>query len=475
MNKHIRILNNIIFNFVLINTVFFITRLPFFLYFPYPLLGNDSLKYIQAMEMISNNDFTVFGKLPIGYPLFLYLCSLINGKLIFVVIIQMLLTAFTFNLFLKTVIRYFRNYVFVFSILIAVVLIDQRVLQHDFTILTESLYRNLIVIVFILFIRITKKVNKLNLIIFAFLITFISLIRTNGLIIYAFVLYLFYVAYKNKSKRIYILVYMITPFIFFNICWASLNYYKNDIFFIGDAYRVKDRIERISENRSQNNNNLEYFTQIERTYFKSDKQKLPWIRTYLYLSYLSKNQASAFFTKYRYSYLEKMYDDKLFNNLPEENWDQFFNNHKFPLSNAKREIMTSGNIPSKTKTKEALLLLKSPEESNFLLIVNHILYLIHSFIIRNIFICILLLFWPILLLFFKSYNIKTIWIIFSYGLFLMNIFVISFMHGRYIARYVAPYDILLYLFFGFFFYVLHQNYLEKRNRKHCSNNNNNIN
>ena len=253
--RHIKVNSKLYIAFAIILFAFLFSRLPYFLWMPIPCFEPDTFDYYAIVRDLIQGSFKGFGILPPGYILFLFLMELLFKKTIYILIIQNLISL-TACLFLIAVIsKYYKKVVIPAAIAMVIYMMDSYTLWYDFTFLTESLYRNSLIIIsgFVVLLLNTNKGKYW--IIFSVLLLFPPLIRPNGLYIYFLLLLFMIYMFMNKYAFKYYL-YLLIPFLILNIAWSEYNYKTEGKFLPGNPKRIKSIInEAVSLPNASTNNN----------------------------------------------------------------------------------------------------------------------------------------------------------------------------------------------------------------------------
>lgn len=129
---------------LIVTIAFLIPRLPWFVDFPLPIIQRDTASYFEPVRQMFYGHLPVFSFRTPGYPLFLAAAFLISPRLMFVIVIQNLLTLGSVLFFLWVVYKTYGRLV-IGAALVMVAHVTQPLLSaHDFILITESLFTSLL-------------------------------------------------------------------------------------------------------------------------------------------------------------------------------------------------------------------------------------------------------------------------------------------------------------------------------------------
>ena len=114
---------------------------------PLPTIGPDTFDYYFVVQELMNGTFSGFGILPPGLILFYYFLEFFITKTIHIIIIQNIITLFSCLFLIYTIYRFYKNIAILATVAISIYIMESYSLLYDFALLTESLYRNSLIII----------------------------------------------------------------------------------------------------------------------------------------------------------------------------------------------------------------------------------------------------------------------------------------------------------------------------------------
>jgi hypothetical protein len=127
---------------------FLVARLPWFVDYRLPLIQNDTYSYFAPLRKISQGSWPSFEMRTPGYPMFLGLSLLLSPRLMTVVVLQNLLTLASVLFFVWSIYRAHGRFIILASIAMIGHVAQPLLSQHDFAILSESLYTSCLLFAF---------------------------------------------------------------------------------------------------------------------------------------------------------------------------------------------------------------------------------------------------------------------------------------------------------------------------------------
>ena len=220
---------------------FAFSRLPFFIWMPIPIVSPDTFDYYSVVREMMNGSFKGFGLLPPGFIIFLYAMEVIFTRTFYILLIQNLLSFSVCIFFISVVSKYYKKSAIPVAIELSIYMMDSYSQRFDFSFLTESLYRNSLIILAGLMILILNSHRKIYWIIFSVFLIFPPLFRSNGLYIYFLLLFVLIFLLTNKfTLKHYLLLFL--PIVILNIGWSAFNYSTENRFFPGNPGRLNSVI-----------------------------------------------------------------------------------------------------------------------------------------------------------------------------------------------------------------------------------------
>jgi len=127
---------------LIVAVVFLFSRLAFFLYYPLPIVYPDTTTYLWQLEKIEHGVLPTFELRTPGYPLFWWLCRIINHNVLFVIYSQNGITLFCAILTLLLLARYSPQFLVPVTFAVTVFISSPTHMAADMFLLTESIFTN---------------------------------------------------------------------------------------------------------------------------------------------------------------------------------------------------------------------------------------------------------------------------------------------------------------------------------------------
>ncbi len=435
---------------ILIFTILFIfSRIPFFLC---PISGftMDTFEYTRLLEQLLNGNMMDMRGIPGGYPFFLYIISPITTKVLYISIIQNIITYLIDVFLIYTIYKSYKYYSIFTSIAISLFAISHFVFKYDSMLMTESIYTNSIILIFIFFIWAIKTEKKIYWGLLSFSMILPIFIRPNGLFVYGvFFTLLVFLILKKYNKKI-ILTYL-SVFLSLNLIWCFYNYISINIFSIGYPERIQLALGK--ENIKDSTNIIN----VERTLKNINKSMFPPAR-------VEQNNPQIFKNKYlntSYYYFKSFGNTQYHYGIITERYDLLFINdwQKMILMPGYTWFIASEDLKKLTfkeyyNTSDLEYLTddyKKINENKLFKIHDYFYLKIYNPLFKNfIWIVIsIIIFFVALYIYIKSKftNTNTLIILFLFVIFFTNLLVIlvSTGPGYSFERYCYPTDFIYYL------------------------------
>ena len=213
------------FGFSIILVVFVISRLPFFIYDPIPYISDvDSISYFDiAYSFKIGVAPNFYSDLP-GYPFFLYVSSLINNSLFFILFLQNIFSLFSICLLYNVLMKLVRNLTIPIAILLGSYLSSDMNIHFDTALLTDSLFTNTMIFFFsFLFIAFEKK-KHIYFVVCSFLLFYAVMLRPAAVFLFVpyfiSIVWMFFYGYKKQ------IISYVLPLVFFLLIIATYNLYS---------------------------------------------------------------------------------------------------------------------------------------------------------------------------------------------------------------------------------------------------------
>lgn len=283
----------------------------FFFTLPLPGFYNDFISYLEVAEKIKLGHLPISDWVPLGYPIFLWLVSVIQNSSFAIIIAQcMLLLCSTFFL-LAVINKYYPVITLPCAIALGFFLLSVNTIDFSTALLTESLYVSfsLIACGFTLH-ALSNPFKSSSWAIVAASYIALMLVRPAGLVFFGFLpLFLIFFAWiKAPAKNYY---YFTGTWVALVLLWMSYNYLTLGIFNIGYPAQFSPQPIKKKEFQIQYEQGLEvpegrsdnfwrYFRNFsdQRTFYSvlSDRHQRMYdsTDTYLYLGFHEKYKEDCF-------------------------------------------------------------------------------------------------------------------------------------------------------------------------------------
>lgn len=130
--------------------VFILTRGPFYLYYPFVWLAPDTASYLEPINQALRGELPLISIRPPGYPLFIYLTTLIADRWMVVVLGQSLLSLLAVILLICSIHRGNRALTIPAAVVISGFVGNSRFIFYETSALSESSYTSFLMIAFAL-------------------------------------------------------------------------------------------------------------------------------------------------------------------------------------------------------------------------------------------------------------------------------------------------------------------------------------
>ncbi len=203
-------------SFLILIIMFFITRLPFFLYYPVVNFDKDTTHYYTLVDQMDKGMCPSFIVRTPGYPLFMKFVFLFFNKNISLIAVQNILSLLTCLFFVYVIHRVYghRRRLKFLSLLSSIgmgAFISSSVhLNSDTSILTESLYVSFLVLSIALFILAIHSETKKTWIFCAISLAFVILIRPSAMFLIFIAVFILFFLIFNSYKKIIVFVFIIS-------------------------------------------------------------------------------------------------------------------------------------------------------------------------------------------------------------------------------------------------------------------------
>ena len=202
---------------------FFVTRLPYLLYYRVDILSNDSASYIAAALSILNSVMPLFDIRTPGYPLFLTMIWSFSKSIFAVSVMQSAFSLFTGVIIVFLFDKIYKKFTVVFACFLTVYMTSSYFLLFESALLTEGIFTNMLLICTALMMISIKENKNKYWILFSISVAILILIRPAGLFFVGImVLIILYFIINRYSLIKYVL--LIIPFSVIIISLCTYNY-----------------------------------------------------------------------------------------------------------------------------------------------------------------------------------------------------------------------------------------------------------
>lgn len=187
----------------LLFAAFFISRYPFYTYFPIIGFHSDTAVYFMAVEGLLYGQWPKFGVVPPVYPLFLWVVGLISDNILIYAWFQTAIGFLSASFLLVVVYKYLRRLTIFFSIGLSVYFMSSHSIAFETMLITESLYASILIFICALAIVAIYSNKKLSWVWLSFALALPILLRPTGLIVFVLLALILIYFYFNKVHKSY--------------------------------------------------------------------------------------------------------------------------------------------------------------------------------------------------------------------------------------------------------------------------------
>jgi hypothetical protein len=197
------------------------TRLPYYSLVNLPYLFDDTPVYVGNVDELLHGGFGMRG-LPLGYPMFLWLCRQFSSDIVFVTYMQSLVTLATGILFLMLIKKSFENLVIPAALALSIFTSSLLFVHFETTILTECLFANAVVLSFGSLACVLTKASTKRILLFSASVTIAMLVRSTGVFLVPVWLLVFgSIVYSKRSLKA--AAFFVAPVFLFYVSLAALK------------------------------------------------------------------------------------------------------------------------------------------------------------------------------------------------------------------------------------------------------------
>jgi hypothetical protein len=217
--------NQLAVSIILFLVSFVVARLPYYTLVNLPYLYDDTPVYIGNVDELTHGGFGLRG-LPLGYPVFLWLCKQISSDIVFVTYMQSIVTFATGILFLMLIKKSFENLLIPAALALSIFTSSLLFVHFETTILTECLFANAVVLSFGSLACVLTKMSTKRLLMFSASVAIVMLVRATGIFLVPIWLGVFgYVVYSTRSVKA--AACFVAPLLLFYVSLAALRSISN--------------------------------------------------------------------------------------------------------------------------------------------------------------------------------------------------------------------------------------------------------
>jgi len=420
---------------------FLFSRLPFFIWMPLPGIEFDTFTYYLMVEKMQNGNFYGFNMLPPGFIIFLFITGILCNTLISIIIIQNIIS-FLMCILLITVIYKFYNKILLFvTVILSIYMMDSYILREDFTILTESLYRNSLIFIVVLFIWALNTKNKFVWITLSISLIFPPSFRCNGMYIYFIIVLLIIFMIVNQYEKKYYF-FLIIPFFALNLIWSTFNYKSEGYFLPGNPVYIPVLSKAIMP-PADNLKNIRH----DRPSYLAGKFNL-----FFYLTTYAAERKPSFY----YTHIKDVYNSYFIKNIPKDTslicyeWNDSIYYAAVPVSMSLRKLVFKDyyNIEKNERYKKNIIYFNPSYISNIWLYSYHLFYKFYCIFFNNLiwlFAYFSLLIYSVIRLIKDKLRNKEAFIFFTVAMIhFLSLLLLTFVTG-YQARYIQVSEFIIYL------------------------------
>ncbi len=182
-------------------TVFLITRLPFFIYYPVVGIGHDTGDYLVLAKAIGSGTLPHFIIRTPGYPLFIWLVTSFCDRWLAVIFVQNLLTLASSLFIVFAVLRLSPRLALPAALAMCGYVGSSQVLLHDTYTISDSLYANSLIFTVALLLLALNRSRPLTLLCLSAMMAITILVRPAGMYLVAIYLFILVYLFLNRFTR----------------------------------------------------------------------------------------------------------------------------------------------------------------------------------------------------------------------------------------------------------------------------------
>ncbi len=416
---------------LLFGIIFILNRVPYYTSFTVPEIDPDSILYFHYAYHLMTFDWEILREilidLPPGYPLFIALISLFTEKGLPILLAQSFLLMITALMLIFESQKWGRwTHFFAFAGMFFFCN-NSYTIRLETAFITESVYVSTLILMTWAFLRAMRKGDHLSYLILSAVLILPLIIRSNGLY---FIILLPLVAihiYQHQSKAK--IISLLLPLLSILLSWSGWNYFLKGVFLPGNLSRTTTVVSQIQERWVEEDKRFIPERHLSNSvsfkfmwHLRQPSKKLP----HFYASYLPKRLENMY-GKYAIVLNKEFKNYNRQNrNVPDTMTEWTFREYGIPLSseklNEKLNVLTSTGI-----------------KKHVLIMIYSIIYKTESLLIRNVVWTGLSVFLLLIsgLMWLKSgmRNSFLLVIMVITSMYILNAFIISVGHNRYLPRY----------------------------------------
>lgn len=206
---------------LIINLLFIITRLIYFVYYPVPGFTKDTFGYYEPAMQIFAGQYPVFDLITPAYPFFLLICKVLSMSTMQTIGFQFLISLITLNIFTVIIWKYVKRGKLIYILFALLFFVSPKFINNNTIINPVTIFNDFIILsALFLFVGAITNKNKF-LYIASVLISICILLRPQGLFLIALLIFIiiFYKNFRNRKK----IIALFSPFLIIMLILFTYN------------------------------------------------------------------------------------------------------------------------------------------------------------------------------------------------------------------------------------------------------------
>ena len=209
--------------------IFLVTRLPFFVYYPVVNLGADTPSYLRSIQQAQSGIWPSFVIRSPGYPLFIWLVTIVSDRWLAVILVQNLLSLAASLYLVYGVYRTHAALAIPATLAMLGFLGSTQALTSDMSALSDSLYASCLIVSFAFLLLALQKVGTVYFLLASVAMAAAIIVRPAGL--YFAVIYVFVVVFMVWNHyATSMIMRFVTPFPLILLMLCVYNYFTIHVF-----------------------------------------------------------------------------------------------------------------------------------------------------------------------------------------------------------------------------------------------------